>query len=282
MIDRIAKLLNKAERAETPEEAQTYFDKAQALATSHSISLAKARLHTTGSRRIQPINKTIRIGDARRHINKHLVNLMIGLSAANDLKMDVAHNSTYVIVYGFPGDIVAVEELWTRISTQMVRFGEAFLATDSWRSEDRYVYSGEKAGQQKMTRQAARSSYYGSFINTVCKRIQKTREESVRQQTAADHGQPGRHTGATEDGRDDAGGDAGIGAVGTEVALRAKEVAVADFYGSKSKARGSWRGDRDPTSTPSKAAISAGVRDGHKASLSDQATLTGRKPALSK
>ncbi len=56
MIERIAKLLNKAENAGTPQEAHIYFEKAQNLATAHSISLAKARLISTAGTPARPAN----------------------------------------------------------------------------------------------------------------------------------------------------------------------------------------------------------------------------------
>lgn len=270
MIDRIAKLLNKAERAATPEEAQTYFDKAQALATAHSISLAKARLlHAAGTAHAIPVNKTVRIGDARKHINRHLVLLMSGIASANDLKMDIAHNSTYVILYGFPSDIATAEQLWVRISTQMVRFGESFLATGAWRDEVRYVFDGSRGGIGKMTRQSARASYYRAFVHTVSKRIQVAREQEVRVQSDRD-ARPG------PDGPRATAGSAGST---TAVALRAKDLAVSDYYSQASSARGSWRGDRS-SSWPSDSAHAAGRRDGHRASLSDRGGIASDRKSL--
>ena len=46
MLDTLSKLLNQAENAATPEEAEAFFAKAQELATLHAISLAEARAHT--------------------------------------------------------------------------------------------------------------------------------------------------------------------------------------------------------------------------------------------
>lgn len=265
MIDRIAKLLNQAERAATPEEAAAFFEKAQALATTHAISLAKARMHTAaGSRRAQPVNKTIRVGEARQHANRHLVLLMSGIAGANDLRMDVAHNSTYVVVYGFADDIAAAEALWTRVATQMVRFGERYLAGGEWRSDTRLVLRNGFRYSAPMTKQTARSTYYGAFIRTVSRRIATAREQAVRAAERADR--PGPDPAATT--------------TTTSVALRAKELEVSDFYRSTSEARGTWGGGRPRVVGLSESAEQAGRRDARQVRLTDQDALGGPRRAV--
>jgi hypothetical protein len=264
MIERIAKLLNKAERAATPEEAQAYFDKAQSLATAHAISLAKARL-VTAEVKVQPLNKRIIVGEPRRHANRHLINLMSAIAGVNDLKMDIAHNSTYVLLYGFPGDIAAAEMLWSHISTQMVRYGEAFLATDVWRGDERLVQDGYLMYKAPMTKQTARAQYYESFIGTVARRLRQARQREVAQQERRD-----ARAAAAQPGTP-------ITATSTDIALRAKAVAVRDYYQQTSKARGSWRSESKVTGL-SQATRDAGVRDGRRVSLNgQQAVGRGRR-----
>ena len=90
MIERIAKLLNKAENAATVHEAQVYFDKAQALATAHSLSLAKARLHAAPQTAAATVtNRTISVGEPRRHANRHLVRLFAVVGQVNGLTVDI-------------------------------------------------------------------------------------------------------------------------------------------------------------------------------------------------
>ena len=266
MIDRIAKLLAKAERAATPAEAQAYFDKAQALATAHSISLAKARLATTEIR-ISPINKRIVVGEPRRHANRHLINLMYAVATANDLQMDIAHNSTYLILFGFPSDIAAAEMLWSRISTQMVRYGEEFLAAGEWRADVRLVRQRRRTRTAPMTKQTARAQYYESFIAEVQGRLRTAREREIAQQRQREE-QQAQNQAAN-----------GPTATGTEIALREKAAEVADYYQQSSEARGSWRGGSRVQGL-SPAAEQAGRRDAHRVALPGTAEVAGGRPEL--
>lgn len=262
MIERIAKLLNKAENAGTPQEAHIYFEKAQALATAHSISLAKARLIPTGPVAPQPINRTIRIGEPRRHANRHLVRLFAVIGSVNGLQVDVARNSTYVIAYGFEDEVDASEVLWGRIATQMVRFGEQFLATEAWRGDQRVVRRRGRHVAAPMTRQTARSSYYYSFVDTIGERLVEARDRAVRDAEKADREGPNESS--------------------TAVALRHRADEVAAFYRSASDARGSWNGHQSSVMGRPGSATSAGARDARSVSLGDHAAVPGSRGALTR
>ena len=255
MIERIAKLLAKAERATTAAEAQAYFDKAQSLATAHSISLAKARL-VTSEVRIAPINKRIVIGEPRRHANRHLINLMHAVATTNDLQMDIARNSTFCILFGFPSDIATAEMLWSKISTQMVRLGEDFLSSDTWRGDVRIVRQGRHTRRAPLTKQTARAQYYEAFIETVRGRLQLARDHEIHLQSEKD------------------GPDGSAGTPSTDIALLEKAEAVADYYGEVSDARGSWRGD-SRVQGMSAAAHKAGHRDGQRVQITSNGGLSG-------
>lgn len=275
MIERIAKLLNKAERAATPEEAQAYFDKAQALATAHSITLAKARL-VTSQVRVEPISKRLQVGRPRQHANRHLINLMSSVARANDLKLDIAHNSTYLLLYGFPSDIATAEMLWTNISTQMVRYCEQFLATDVWRSDKRLIREGYLSRTAPMTKQTARAQYYESFISTVGQRLHKARKREVAEQERRDREAQREAAAAAA-----AAQTAQPAGASTDIALRAKAAAVDDFYRQSSNARGSWNGGSKVMGL-SRSADEAGRRDGHRVSLGGQPTVSGGRRGLPK
>ncbi len=260
MIDRIAKLLAKAESAATPEEAHAYFEKAQALATAHSISLARARLHHRGSARApDPVHRTIRVGEPRRHSNRPLVTLMAVVAEVNDVKIDVAHNSTYVIAYGFADDIDAAEHLWSHVATRMTRFADHYLTAGQWRSDVRYVRDRRGYRAAPMTKQTARATYYDSFITTLHSRLTAARDTAVR---AADTQQPAGHH-----------------EPGAALVLREKAVAVGSYYANQSSARGTWSG-RSTVIGESESARRAGARDARTVDLRDSSSLTGPRPAL--
>lgn len=119
ITEKIAKLLAQAEGAGTEAEAQTFMDKAQQLATLHSIDLAKARHITVAKQRTAPVTRTITIGVRGTKGLNTLVQLIIGIARANDVILNVAHNSTAVFAYGFAEDIDITEALFASLSVQM-------------------------------------------------------------------------------------------------------------------------------------------------------------------
>ena len=269
MIDKISKLLALAERASTPAEAEACFAKAQALATAHAISLAEARMNTHNQqRRETPTHKTITVGEPRKRANKHLVNLMAVIARVNDVEMNIAHNSTYVILFGFPSDINTCEELWTRISHQMVLFAEQYLAEDDWRSDTAQPAWNPWAPAPKLvTKQTARSSYYSGFITSLSHRLATARETELANAER-------RH-----ERRNDAEPSANAPATTTALAIKAKAQEVHAYYQNESTARGTWRGNQRDT-LHSTMAAEAGRRDGHRVRIGDDIQLPGSSLAV--
>lgn len=260
MINRIAKLLNQAEHAATEAEAVAFFEKAQALATAHSISLARARLHTSDRRGPnEPINRTIQVGPPRRHANRHLVLLMVGIAAANDVTVDVARDSSFVVLYGFPDDLATCEAMWTRVATQMVRFADRYLATDAWREDWRVVRDSGRERLRPMTKQTARATYYQAFIAELATRIAAARRQAV-----------------LDAERDEAADPvpAPAGSTSTALALQAKQDAVARLHREQSRPRGRWNG-RGTVIGVSESARDSGRRDARQVPLGDQPELPG-------
>lgn len=269
MIDKISKILALAERASTPAEAEACFAKAQALATAHAISLAEARMNTHDRQRHEtPTHKTITIGEPRKRANKHLVNLMAAVARVNDVEMNIAHNSTYVILFGFPSDINTCEELWTRISHQMVLFAEQYLAEDAWRGDSASgSWNPWTHAPKPVSKQTARSSYYSGFIASLSRRLLKARETELANSEL-------RH-----ERRRNSAGSAHEPVVTTALAIKAKSQEVHAYYQNESQARGTWRGNQRRT-LHSAVAAEAGRRDGHRVRIADSDQLAGQRLAL--
>ena len=104
-LTRIANLLRQAEGTDNEHEAATFLQAAQRLATAASIDLAVARAHDPSAAQSGPTVRQVTIGSAGKRGLKTYVALFVAIGHANDLKVDVAHNSTFVMAYGFPGDI---------------------------------------------------------------------------------------------------------------------------------------------------------------------------------
>ena len=149
MLARIAALLRQAEGTDNAHEAEAFMAAAQRLATATSIDLAVARSHSDQRTKAQtPVQRTITIGNAGARGLRTYVQLFVLIANANDVKCDIASNSTFVYAYGFAEDIDASHALYASLVMQMVRASEAFIgsgkhglprpsphaSTSSWRS----------------------------------------------------------------------------------------------------------------------------------------------------
>src|SRR6185312_14402595 len=106
----------------------------QRLATATSIDLAVARSHANERTKAQaPVQRTITIGDPGKRGLKTYVQLFVVIAMANDVKCDVASNSTFVYAYGFAEDIDATHALYAGLVHQMVKASEAYLKTGEHR-----------------------------------------------------------------------------------------------------------------------------------------------------
>src|SRR3954454_1703870 len=134
MLARIAALLRQAESTDNTHEADAFMAAAQRLATTTSIDLAVARAHSATRTAAQvPVQRTITIGEAGTKGLRTYVQLFVLIGLANDLKCDVASNSTFVYAYGFAEDIDASHALYASLVMQMVRASEAYIASGAHR-----------------------------------------------------------------------------------------------------------------------------------------------------
>ena len=242
MLARIAALLRQAENTENAHEAEAFMAAAQRLATTTSIDLAVARAHAATRTAAQaPTQRTITIGDAGTRGLRTYVQLFVGIAAANDVKCDVASNSTFVHAYGFAEDIDATHALYASLVLQMVKASEA------------YITSGAHRPTPTIT---ARLNFQLAFGARVGARLADAREEARQEAAAARDDQPG-----------------------TALALRNKDIELTSFYRSASKARGTWRAS-SASAGYSSAARRAGARAGRRASLGPSTELSGARGAL--
>lgn len=202
MLARIAALLRQAEGTDNPHEAEAFMTAAQRLATATSIDLALARAHSAQRTKAQlPEQRTITIGSAGTRGLRTYVQLFVVIGLANDLKCDVATNSTYVHAYGFAEDIDATHALYASLVTQMVKASEA------------YIGSGEHRPTPTIT---ARLNFQLAFGARVGQRLAEAKAEAQREADRQDR-------------------------PGTALALRNKDLELKSFYRQSSSARGTWR-----------------------------------------
>lgn len=242
MLARIAALLRQAEGTDNAHEAEAFMAAAQRLATATSIDLAVARAHSASRTAAQvPIQRTITIGEPGTRGLRTYVQLFAGIAAANDVRCDVASNSTFVYAYGFPEDIDASHALYASLVVQMVR------------ACDLYLSSGAHRPTPTIT---ARLNFQLAFGARVGQRLAEAREDAKRE--------------ATKDRKT---------APGTALALRNKEVELRDHYRQTSQARGTWQASR-ASAGYSSAARRAGDKAGRNARLGSSPELPGSRRRL--
>ena len=263
-LDRIASLLSKAERTDNIAEAEAYLAKAQSLATQSSVDLAMARVRIARREaREQPAQRTVTIGDPGKRANTHLVSLFVVVGTNNDLQMDIARNSTYVIAYGMPSDIDLTETLFGSLATQMTGAANGWLAVGDWRTDTYLSRFGE---QKQHTSQTARAAFYRGFIERIARRLAQAREEVLAQARATQV--------------DVAPDVAASGTASGAVVLRQKATEVNSFYRQASSARGSWGGYSGGVSRFGGAASKAGREAASRARLASAKAVGAKGPSL--
>lgn len=242
MLARIAALLRQAEGTDNVHEAEAFMTAAQRLATATSIDLAVARSHADKRTAVQtPIQRTITIGEAGTKGLRTYVQLFVVIAHANDVRCDVASNSTFVYAYGFAEDIDASHALYASLVVQMVR------------ASDSYIGSGAHRPTPTIT---ARLNFQLAFGARIGQRLAEAREQA-QQEAKKDRRRP----------------------PGTAIALRNKEIELHDYYRSASKARGTWQAGR-ASAGYSSAARRAGDRAGRRARLGNSPEVSGARTAL--
>jgi hypothetical protein len=242
-LPRIAALLRQAEGTINEHEADAFMQAAQRLASAHSIDLAVARSHTSEKeRRTAPVMQRIEIGQPGAKGLRTYASLFMAIGRANDLTFDVAHNSTYVIAFGFANDIEATKALYSSLAVQMVRASDTFIKSGEYRQETiwrRVTRRDEWGTHQGWANKPAHASTarinfqlaYGARIG---RRLTDAREQAEQQAIAAEQAGKG----------DTAHRPDAAAPTGTELVLREKAIEVRDFHKANSTARGTWRGAR--------------------------------------
>lgn len=272
ILDKIAKVLAMAEGTDNEHEADAFLQQAQRMATRHSIDLAVARRHVAkAQQRETPTQQTIHVGSPGSMGNARFVNLFRGVAGANDIRCNIARNSTYVVAFGFPSDIEVAQAIYIHLSTQMVEAAGIYLRSGAFRDECDW---DDRTGTFKpVNARAARLAFYDAFASRVTERPREARVAAETQAIDED-------TDHTDD-PNDADSDQGTGRemTGTALVLADKKAQVAEFYDGASNAKGRWRGAARP-SVRSSSAAHAGREAGSKARLTSVATLPTGKKAL--
>ncbi|RDI45309.1 DUF2786 domain-containing protein [Nocardia mexicana] len=245
-LARVGALLRQAESTDNPHEADAFLTAAQRIATARSIDLAVARAHTRRGRNAVPVMRQIHLGEPGTRGLSTYVLLFVAIARANDVRVDAAHDSSWVVAFGFATDINTTRLLYTSLVQQMVRASAAYLRSGQHRRATPPV-----AGV------TARIRFQEAFAARVGDRLRRARD----------------------DARGDALARAMDSATGTAIALRSKNIAVRDFHREHSAATGTWRGGRR-RGPDAPHATAAGDRAGRTARLGTDPELGTPPPGL--
>jgi hypothetical protein len=196
VLRQIAAALRTAENAGTPDEADNAMQVAQRLATRYSIDLAVARSHAAPARRATPTHRSITLGEPRKRGLRTYVGLFLAIAEANDVTCNIAHNSTYVVAFGYEDDIALCESLYASLVVQMVRAGDRYLKAGTYRADEtwRRVPYTTRLGQRRtrwelvpVSATMARINFHTAFAARVGERLLDARTQA-REEAA---GRPG-------------------------------------------------------------------------------------------
>ena len=158
--------------------------------------------------------------------------LYVAVARPNDVLVNVASDSTFVLGFGHRTDLDVVEQLWSSLAVQMVVAAQRRL--------DR--------GEHRAARVPGltwRLSFYDGYVQVVAERLAAAREHALAQ--AAPAPEPGGDSAA--------------------LVLRAKGERVQDFYQESSRARGTWRGPATGRTRVSSGARESGRTDARRADI---------------
>jgi hypothetical protein len=241
LVDKVGKLLAQAEGTDNEHEAAAFVERAQALATAHAVDLELARARQRERHRrsaAEPLaQERLDVGERGRRGNRHRVLLYAVVARVNDVLVNVAHDSTYVLGFGHRSDLEVVERLYASLAVQMTAAAQ------------RRIDAGEHR-REGVAAQTWRLSFYDGWVDSVGQRLEQARERALAQVRERQAAHP-----------------ASGGEPSTAVVLRAKEERVRDFYADRSEARGSWRGAVAGRTARSRSATAAGRADGARADL---------------
>jgi hypothetical protein len=234
LVDRIGKLLAQAEGTDNEHEAAAFVERAQQLATAYAVDLELARVRQRDRAArggAEPlVQERTDVGPRGKRGNRHRVLLYSAVARANDVLVNVAHDSTYVLGFGHRADLEVVERLWASLAVQMTAAAQRRMD----RGEHR---AAGVAGQ------TWRLSFYDGWVHAVGERLAAARARAV-ESTSVPSGEPS-----------------------AALVLRDKAERVQQFYAATSQARGSWRGPWSGRTAVSGRAQAAGQADGQRADL---------------
>ena len=245
VVDRVGKLLAQAEGTDNEHEAAAFIERAQQIATAYAVDLELARNRQRDTRKVggEPLEQVrLQVGTRGQRGNRHRVLLYVAVARANDVVVNVATDSTWVLGFGHRSDLAVVEQLWASLALQMAAAAQRRLDAGEHRAVD-------------VPGLTWRLSYYDGYVQQIAERLRAARERAVAQ--------------VAERLKVERAANGQVGEPSAQLVLLGKAKRVQDFHAQHSTARGSWRGPAAGRTRSSWSAQAAGERDGARADLGD-------------
>ena len=235
ITDKVNKLLIHADKAGTDEERRTYLEKAESMATEHSINLALVRKRQADKEndgnRDRPMTGKLYSFLALPNVTYRNLAVELGteIAHAHGARCTIRGKSLYMTFYGFPEDVHITELVITRVTPMM------------FEESDRYI----KSPQHKMSgahATSARITFCKSFASEIGRRLQEAVARVTGERIAAE-------AATYVDGESTV--------TGTELALQGKELEVANYVAHEFRrmgVRGSWSGSKSQWSSEASSA----------------------------
>jgi hypothetical protein len=174
LLDKIGKLLAQAEGTTNEHEAEAFVTRAQELATAYAVDLELARARQQ-ARRLKAVEESFEqrklvIGQRGKRGNRQQVFLYLAVAQANDVLVNVATDSTFVLGFGYPADLDVVERLWASLATQMAT------------AAARRLRAGEHGAVAAVS---WRLSFYEGWVHAVQSRLEEARNRTLATPTQA-------------------------------------------------------------------------------------------------
>lgn len=247
IMSRISKVYAQAEApGRTAEEQMVFLEKAQRMAAQHSIDLALMRKKQADKddKHDRPITGEMfsLMGLPNVTYRNLAVQLASSICEAHNVKCTIRGKSQWITFYGYPEDVTLTELMVTRVTPMMFEAADEYLKSSTHKSTGVSAVS-------------ARITFCKNFAWEINTRLTEAVKQTIEEVVAIERGSS----------------DATV-STSTEIALRDKEIELADYIAHEFKrqgVRGSWRGSN--TSNWNGTAAGAGREAGR------QANLFGRK-----
>ena len=174
VVDLVGKLLAQAEGTDNEHEAAAFIERAQQIATAYAVDLELARTRQRDRRTVggEPLEQVrLQVGTRGQRGNRHRVLLYVAAASANDVVVNVATDSTWVLGFGHRSDLAVVQQLWASLALQMASAAQSRLDAGEHRSVG-------VAGQ------TWRLSYYDGYTQQIALRLAAARARALEHVTA--------------------------------------------------------------------------------------------------